>query len=309
MGTPVFAVPALLAVARVCDVAAVVTQPDRRRGRGRNSGASAVAQVGTELGLEVLKPERINTPDWIQLLEATQADLFAVVAYGAILKPALLALPRLGAINLHGSMLPDYRGASPVQRALWDGRASSGVTTIWMNEGIDTGDIIQQRWAPIEANDNGETLAARLAELGAPLLAESLVMAHAGTAPRTVQPVGGSYAARLAKHDGLIDWALDAETVWNHQRSVTPWPGATTRFREGRVQVTAALPVHQLEIAAEPGTILAHGADGVDVACHPGVLRILRLKQEGRAEMAAPEWARGVRLTEQEHFERMEITT
>lgn len=309
MGTPAFAVPALLAVARVCDVAAVVTQPDRPRGRGRNTGESAVAQVATELGLEVLKPERINTPDWINLLEATKADLFAVVAYGAILKPALLALPRLGAINLHGSMLPDYRGASPVQRALWDGRASSGVTTIWMNEGIDTGDIIQQRWGPIEANDNAETLAARLAELGAPLLAESLVMAHAGSAPRTVQPVGGSYAARLAKHDGLIDWALDAETVWNHQRSVTPWPGATTRFREGRVLVTSAMPLHKLEVAAAPGTILAQGAEGVDVACKPGVLRILRLKQEGRAEMAAPEWARGVRLTEQEHFERMEITT
>ena len=309
MGTPVFAVPALLAVAQACEVAAVVTQPDRPRGRGRNAGASAVAQVAAELGLETLKPERLNTPEWTQLLGAIKADLFAVVAYGAILKPALLSLPRLGAVNLHGSLLPEYRGASPVQRALWDGRAATGVTTLWMNEGIDTGDVIRQCWAPIASTDNGETLAARLAELGAPLLAESLMLAHAGMAPRITQPAIGSYAARLAKHDGVIDWALDAETVWNHQRSVTPWPGATTWFRDGRVQITSAIPVHRLHVDAAPGTILTQDAQGVEVACRPGVLRVLRLKQEGRAEMATPDWARGMRLTEQEHFEPMEKAT
>ena len=309
MGTPEFAVPSLRVVARACEVAAVVTQPDRPRGRGRATGASAVALAAEELGLQIWKPERVNAPEWIQRLKALEPDLFAVVAYGAILKPELLALPRQGAINLHGSMLPEYRGASPVQRALWEGRPATGVTTIWMDAGIDTGDMIAQRWEPIESSDDAATLAARLADLGAPLLAEGLVLAHAGEAPRRPQAPAGSYAPRLVKQDGLIDWQRDAESVWNRQRSVTPWPGATTRFRDVRMQLTGSLPLHRLDPGAAAGTVMAAGAVGVDVACAPGVLRVLRLKPEGRAEMAAAEWARGVRLEVRERFEPLETTT
>src|SRR5262249_3593316 len=144
MGTSEFAVPSLHAVANACDVAAVVTQPDRPRGRGRATGASAVAAAAETMRLETLKPDRVNDPQWIERLRMFLPDLFAVVAYGAILGRELLGLPRLGAINLHGSMLPEYRGASPVQRALWDGRMATGVTTIWMDAGIDTGDVILQ---------------------------------------------------------------------------------------------------------------------------------------------------------------------
>ena len=192
MGTPEFAVPALRAVARACDVAAVVTQPDRPRGRGQHAAASAVAGEAESLGLTVLKPADVNAFESRARLRELAPDLLAVVAYGMILEPESLALGRLGAINLHGSRLPDYRGASPVQRALWDGRTTTGVTTIWMDAGIDTGDMILQRWCVIEPTDTAGTLAPRLATLGAPLLAESLVLAHGGKAPRRPQPAGGS---------------------------------------------------------------------------------------------------------------------
>ncbi len=161
MGTPEFAVPSLRAVARGCEVAAVVTRPDRPHGRGLESGPSAVALEAGRLGLEVAKPEQPNAPASRDRLAALAPDLFAVVAFGAILGRELLATPRLGAINLHGSLLPEYRGASPVQRALWEGRAWTGVTTLWMDEGIDTGDLILQRWCPIPASADAGSLAAR----------------------------------------------------------------------------------------------------------------------------------------------------
>jgi methionyl-tRNA formyltransferase len=298
MGTPDFAVPALGAVARACDVVAVVTQPDRPRGRGLERGGSAVALEAARLGLEVLKPEHVNTPELRAELAGLAPDLFALVAFGAILKPDLLRVPRLGAINLHGSLLPDYRGASPVQRALWDGRAWSGVTTLWMDEGIDTGDVILQRWHPIGADDDAGSLAQALAVLGAPVLAESLALAHAGRAPRRAQEKSaGSYAGKLTKRDGEVDWALDAVTVWNRQRAVTPWPGAAASFQGRRLQILAARPLDLLPRADAPGTVLAVEGESVTVACGRGALLLARLKPEGRGEMGAAEWARGARVS------------
>src|SRR6185436_13225218 len=168
-----------------------------------------------------------------------------------------LRIARLGCINLHGSLLPDYRGASPVQRALWDGKIGTGVTTLWMDEGIDTGDLILQSWTAIHPDENADTLAVRLAELGAPLLADSLVLAHAGRAPRASQDrMAGSYAPRLSKKDGEIQWGLDAEAVWNRQRAVTPWPGAATEYLGRRILVTSSTPLHRLDSGREPGSIL-----------------------------------------------------
>ena len=226
MGTPEFAVPALRAIASRCDVAMVVTRPDRPKGRGRAIAESEVGRAARALGLPLTQPTNPNEDATRASLAQLGADLFAVVAFGSILSPALLAAPRLGAINLHGSLLPSYRGASPVQRALWDGRAATGVTTLWMDEGIDTGDLILQRWESIRPEDDAASLASRLAQLGAPLLAESLVLAHQGHAPRQKQDrAAGSYAPKLTKADGAIDWELDAEAVWGRQRAVTPWPG------------------------------------------------------------------------------------
>jgi len=297
MGTPAFAVPALESVAGVCDVALVVTQPDRPRGRGLETGASEVAVAARALGLEVLKPADPNAPDVIARVRAAAPDVAAVVAFGAILSRELLALPRLGGINLHGSLLPDYRGASPVQRALWDGRALTGVTTMWMDEGIDTGDLILQRCEPIRPDDDGGTLAARLAALGGPLLAESLVLAHAGHAARTRQDRSvGSYAKKLRKEDGTMDWSLDAPSIWHRLRAVTPWPGAATVHDGRRLGVLRAMPWDTLPSGAAAGTLIAVEQGGVRVACGIGTLRLERVKPEGRSEMSAADWARGARV-------------
>ena len=297
MGTPSFALPALRAVAGTCEVPLVVTQPDRPRGRGREVVASEVARAAEELGLEVAKPETLEHAATREQLTQLAPDLFAVVAYGGILSRTMLALPKLGCINLHGSLLPRYRGASPVQRALWDGEPGTGVTTMWIDEGIDTGDLILQRWTPIDPEDDAASLAARLADLGGPLLAESLLLAHAGRAPRHPQDrARATYAKKLAKTDGLVNWALDATVVWNHLRAMTPWPGATAMHRGKRLLVTRAWPHHLLPASADPGTVLTITADGVAVACQPGVLWLSRVKAEGRDEMDAAAWARGVRL-------------
>jgi methionyl-tRNA formyltransferase len=233
----------------------------------------------------------------VEALAAMKPDLFAVVAFGAILKPALLAVPRLGSMNLHGSLLPDYRGASPVQRALWDGCAGTGVTTLWMDEGIDTGDCVLQRWMGIEPRDHAGTLAARLAELGGPLLADSLLLAHAGRAPRRPQDrARGSYARKLSKSDGVLNWSLDAITVWNRQRAVTPWPGAATTMRGRRVAILECRPQHRLEVSSPPGSVLVVLPEGIVIACGPGALLVTRVKPEGRSEMSAAEWARGARI-------------
>jgi methionyl-tRNA formyltransferase len=297
MGTPDFAVPALRAAARACEVVAVVTPPDRPQGRGRRPAPSAIAAAADELGLRILKTEDVNAAAFVEELKALAPDLFAVVAFGAILKPGLLAVPRLGSINLHGSLLPDYRGASPVQRALWDGCSGTGVTTLWMDQGIDTGDCVLQRWMSVDARDNAGTLGARLAELGGPLLAESLLLAHAGRAPRRPQDrAAGSYARKLSKGDGIVDWLLDAIAVWNRQRAVTPWPGAATGFRGKRLLIMECWPHHRLPVGREPGSVLAVSPEGIAVACASGVLMITRVKPEGRGEMNAAEWARGARI-------------
>ena len=294
MGTPAFAVPALRSVAAACDVVRVVTQPDRPAGRGRASAASAVAAEAASLGLPVSKPADMKEAEVRERLAAERADVFAVVAFGAILTPDVLALPRAGCINLHGSLLPDYRGASPVQRALWDGRAGTGVCTIVMDDGVDTGDVVLSAREAIRDDDDAASLAARLAELGAPLLAESCVLAHEGRAPRVPQDrAAGSYAKKLRKRDGAVDWALPARETWCHARAVTPWPGATAGWTGRRLLLLASRPVAG---HGTPGSVLQVDAEGVTVACGDGALCVTKVKPEGRGSLAAAEWARGARL-------------
>lgn len=309
MGTPEFAVPALRAVARACDVVLVVTQPDRPKGRGLALAPSPVAMEADGLGLRVIKPEALRTPEHWADIAAAGPDLLAVVAFGMILPQSLLDVPRAGAINLHASLLPDYRGASPVQRALWDGRTWTGSTTMFMDAGLDTGDMIAQRLTPVGPDDDAASLAARLADEGAPLLAESLRLAHEGRAPRVAQDrTAGSYAKKLKKDDGAIDWSLDALTVWNRARAVTPWPGAATGLHGKRLVVCRARPEHVMPGAGVPGTVLATDPGGVVVACGTGALRLMRVKPEGRAELAAADWARGARISNGERMETMKET-
>jgi len=307
MGTPDFAVPSLQAVHAACDVLAVVTQPDRGRGRGRARTPSDVGAAAAALGLDVMKPEHVNAPEVVAALEALAPDLFAVVAFGSILRPALLAVPRLGAINLHGSLLPAYRGAAPVQRAVWDGLEETGVTTMWMDEGLDTGDMILTAKTRIEPGETAGALSARLAALGAPLLAESLVQAHEGRAPRTPQPPeGASYAKKMKKQDGWLTFDAPARAIWNRQRAVTPWPGATVALAGRALRIEACAPGGDASMREAPGTVIAVTPDGVDVACAPGVLRLLRVRPASKPDMAASDWARGARVAPGDRFEAIE---
>lgn len=304
MGTPEFAVPPLEAVASSCDVTLVVTQPDRPRGRGRQLAESQVAERARALGLAVWKPADMKAPDVVERLAAERADVFAVVAFGAILSPQVLALPRAGAINLHGSLLPDYRGASPVQRALWDGRTETGVCTIFMDEGVDTGDIVMSERVAITPDDDAGTLAAKLSRVGAPLLNVSCLLAASGTAIRTPQDrAAGSYARKLRKSDGIVDWSLDASVVWHHARAATPWPGATAAYEGRRVLVLKSEPRERAAVVKPPGEILGVSRKGVDVTCGQGALRLLRVKPEGRSEQSAAEWARAARVEAGRRFE------
>jgi methionyl-tRNA formyltransferase len=297
MGTPDFAVPSLHAVHAACEIAAVVTQPDRGRGRGQHASSSDVGAAAAALGLPVLKPEKVNAPELVGALAAFAPDLFAVVAFGSLLGPALLAVPRLGSINLHGSLLPAYRGAAPVQRALWDGLSVTGVTTMWLDEGLDTGDMILARELVIDPGEDAGHLSTRLAALGAPVLSESLVLAFEGRAPRKPQPAEGvSYAKKMKKKDGWISFDADPVAIWNRQRAVTPWPGATVAYAGHALRIETCAPEPAAIAEAPPGTVLAVDREGVRVACAPGALRLLRVRPASRPVMSAAEWARGARI-------------
>jgi methionyl-tRNA formyltransferase len=225
-------------------------------------------------------------------------DLFAVVAFGAILPSGCVS--RLGR-STSGSLLLTI-GRLPVQQALMDGRSATGVTTIWMDEGIDTGDRILQPGSPC-ADDTAATLGDRLASWRT-VAGRSLVRAAQGTAPRIPQPAGaGSYAPRLRKQDGWVDWTSPADSVWNRQRGVTPWPGATTSFSGRGVQITKSWPNDVMSNDAEPGTVLEVSTDGVRVACGQGSLTLVAIKPEGRGELKAVEWARGARIAPGMRFE------
>lgn len=302
--------PSLQRIAQRFETVRVITQPDRPQGRGQKVGPSPVARVALELGLELSRPESLKTPGLAEEIAALKPDLFAVVAFGMILPKRWLDLPALGALNLHGSLLPEYRGAAPVQRALWDGRSGTGVTTLFMDEGVDTGDCVLQRWEPIHPEDDAGSLGARLAALGAPLLVESLARAAAGNAPRHPQDRdAGSYAGKMKKQDGLIDWTLDAVSVWNRQRAVTPWPGAHTTHRGRRLTVTASRPWQTMDTGAAAGTVVAEAGQGVVVACGSGAVELKRVKPEGKSEMDAADWTRGARVQSGERMVKEEAAT
>jgi methionyl-tRNA formyltransferase len=210
-------------------IAAVVTQPDRPKGRDLKPQPSPVKSLALQLGLPVLQPERVRDEKFIAELRVMQTDLIVVVAYGQILPPAILDLPRHGCLNVHASLLPKYRGAAPIQWAIANGDAETGVTIMKMDAGLDTGDILATRCTPIQPEDNSATLHDRLAQLGAALLAQTIPGYVAGKIQPVPQPAAGaSYAAKIKKEDGRIDWNQPAQTIWNRLRAFTPWPGAYT---------------------------------------------------------------------------------
>lgn len=295
MGTPEFAVPSLQVLAARFEVAGVVTQPDAPSGRGRELTPSAVKRAALGLGLPILQPPSLKDPAAVAELVALRPDLIAVAAFGQILRRAVLELPPLGCLNVHASLLPRWRGASPVPAAIAAGDAMTGVTIMKMDAGLDTGPILSQREEPISPDDTTESLLGRLASVGAELLAETLPAWAAGSLqPAPQDAARATTCGLIRKEDGRLDWTRPADALERHARAMTPWPGAWTTWEGRTVRIMRARPAAGAASGA-PGTVVALGKSAVGVVCGEGVLELVEAQLEGKRPMPAADLARGQR--------------
>ena len=294
-GTPDFAVPGLEAVL-ACghELLAVYTQPDRPAGRGRQLAASPVKQRAVAAGIEVRQPETLRDADAQAQLAALAPDLMIVIAYGLILPKKVLAIPRHGCWNIHASLLPRWRGAAPIQRALLAGDTQTGVCLMRMEAGLDTGPVLLQSATAIADTDTGQSLHDRLAVLGAQLLADGLAQLAAGTlpAPQPQPDDGVTYAHKLEKSESLLDWSQPAAELDRRIRAFEPWPGTQGDLAGERLRVWQARALSQAH-SATPGTLLRAGRDGIDVACGDGVLRILGVQRAGGRRIDVADYLNG----------------
>jgi methionyl-tRNA formyltransferase len=290
-GTPGFAVPCLRAAAERGEVVAVYTQPDRPAGRGRQLAPSPVKVEALARGLPVFQPENFKSAEAREALRALQPDLIVVVAYGLILPQSVLDIPRLGCWNVHASLLPRWRGAAPIQRAIEAGDTETGVCLMQMEKGLDTGPVLLSLATPITPEDTGGSLHDRLAALGAEVLADGLKLVRAGMRPvPQPQPAEGvTYAHKLDKAEARLDWSLPAEVLANRVRAFDPWPVAEAELAGERIRVHSARAL-DVDAGHAPGTILAAGRDGLDVACGQGALRLLRVQREGGRPVAMADY-------------------
>jgi len=306
MGTAELACASLEMLAAQPDftVAAVVTQPDRPKGRELKLQPSPVKAAALRLQLAVLQPERARNAGFVAELGALGPELIVVVAYGQILPPEILALPRFGCLNVHTSLLPKYRGAAPIQWAILNGESETGVTVMRMDAGLDTGDILTQRATPIGHEDDSQTLHDRLAGLGAELLAQTIREHVAGTITPRPQPIEGvSHARKIVKDDGLLEWTLPARALWNKVRAFTPWPGAFTHLpAQPKPRLLKIWKSEVTEASGEPGILLQADANGIVTGCGKGALRILSLQLEGGRRLTAREFLAGHPLSAGQQF-------
>ncbi len=313
-GTPDFAVPSLAALlaapgrdadALPIQVVAVYTQPDRPAGRGRQLQASPVKTLALAQGIAVMQPESLKKdPSAVDDLAAFDADLMVVVAYGLLLPVAVLEAPRLGCVNVHASLLPRWRGAAPIQRALLAGDAETGVCIMRMEAGLDTGPVYHRVSTPINAGETAASLHDRLAGLGAAALLDALPGIVDGRLKPQPQPQSDdqvTYAHKLTKDEAMIDWTQPAETIERMVRAYDPWPVAQTRLDDEILRVWEAEVLPDLSSAQPPGTVITTGKSGIDVTTGRGILRIIRLQPSGKRPMAARDFLNarsmdGVRL-------------
>jgi methionyl-tRNA formyltransferase len=290
-GTPGFAVPCLRAAAERGEVVAVYTQPDRPAGRGRQPAASPVKVEALARGLPVYQPENFKSAAAREQLRALEPDLMVVVAYGLILPQSVLDIPRMGCWNVHASLLPRWRGAAPIQRALEAGDAETGVCLMQMEKGLDTGPVLLSLSTPITADDTGGSLHDRLAALGAEVLGDGLKLLRAGMRPLVqVQPAEGvTYARKLEKAEARLDWSRPARELANRVRAFNPWPVAEAELAGERLRIHAALAL-EADHGQAPGTVLAAGRDGIDIACGEGALRLLQVQREGGRSLPAADY-------------------
>jgi methionyl-tRNA formyltransferase len=305
-GTPEFAVPSLrrLAASPEFSVEAVISQPDRPRGRGGQVTASPVKEAALDLGLHVYQPETIKSESAQEFLKRVAPDAVVIIAYGQIVPARLLAIPRLGWINLHASLLPAYRGAAPIHWAIANGETITGLTTMQIDAGMDTGPTLLRREVEIAPDETTPELAARMSAMGADLIADTLTQFDRGEISPTPQDgKSATYAPILKKENGRIDWARPAQQIYNSMRGFTPWPGAYTTFRGqtcqiwGRPEATSATEPH-----ATPGQIIQTGKE-IRVLCGEStLLRLDSVQIEGRKKLASREFANGARIAPEDRF-------
>ena len=294
MGTPDFAVPCLARLTEIADVVAVITQPDRPKGRGQKLLPPPVKAFAQEHGIAVYQPVRVKAPDFVDVLRGLAPDLIVVVAFGQILSKEILSLPPLGCINVHASLLPRYRGAAPMQWAIVRGEKETGVTTMFMDEGLDTGDMLVRETLPITQAMTAAELHDAMMKLGADVLEKTLFSLSEGTLKRTPQDDAlSTYAPLLDKEVGRIDWKKSAQEIHDLVRGLNSWPGAYTMLEGQKFKIWRT---RLAEGTAEPGEIVSVTKQGLLVGTGEGMLEILELQAPSKKKMAAGDYVRGHEL-------------
>lgn len=297
MGTPDFSVNALENIVKAGhDVVGVITQPDKPKGRGGKMQYTPVKEKASELGLDVYQPQRVKETEFIEKLKEMNPDAIVVIAFGQILPKAILDMPKYGCINVHASLLPKYRGAAPIQWSVIDGEKETGVTTMYMNEGLDTGDIIDKVVVPIDKKETGGSLFDKLAIEGGKLILKTLIELENGTAVRTPQDDSKSnYAGMINKQLGKIDFNKSANEIERLIRGLNPWPSAYTKM-DGKTLKIWDADVDDSENDSAPGTITEVGKDFIRVATGKGSLKILELQLEGKKRMKTRDFLNGAKI-------------
>lgn len=299
MGTPDFAVGTLKSlIASEYEVTAVVTQPDKPKGRGKAMQFPPVKEVAVEAGIPVLQPGRVREPETVEAIRNIEADVIVVVAFGQIIPKEILTMKKYGCINVHASLLPKYRGAAPIQWAVIDGEKESGVTTMQMDEGLDTGDMLLKAVVPLEKEETGGSLFDKLSSTGAGLLLETLAGLEKGTIlPEKQGESPTAYAKMLKKEMGLIDWTKSAEELERLVRGLNPWPSAYSHLNGKTLKIWQA-EVEERDSENEPGTVVCVSKDGFGVQTGKGILKIRELQLEGKKRMDAGAFLRGYQMEE-----------
>ena len=293
-GTPSFAIPILEALLQGKEeVIAIVTQPDRGKGRGQKITPSPVKELALRCGIIPLQPEKVKEAAFIEAIQKLTPDLFVVVAFGQILPKVLLEIPRFGAINVHASLLPRYRGAAPIAWAILRGEKVTGITTMLMDEGMDTGDILLQVEIPIEERDTAETLHEKLSSSGAPLLIETIERMKAGSISALAQdPTKATYAPPMKKEDGRIDWKNGAEEIDCQVRAFNPWPGAFTEWDNRLLKIYHG-EVRKGKSQGKAGAVVWMGADFIEIETGRGSFLIKEVQLEGKRKMTVRDFLSG----------------
>lgn len=300
MGTPDFAAGALEALIKAGhEITAVVTQPDRAKGRSKELLPSPVKVCALDHGIPVMQPRKIKTPEGVEELKRYPADIYIVAAFGQILSREILDIPRFGCLNIHASLLPRYRGASPIQHVIIDGEKKTGITIIQMDTGIDTGDMLYKKEIEIAPDDNYETLHDKLMLLGGEAIVEALALLEAGKlTPEKQDDSASCYASLIEKNMGEIDFSKSAVAIDRLIRGMTPWPSAYTFYQGKQLKIWKALPaVTEKALGRMPGEILKVDKESVTVSTGEGSLKILELQLEGKKRMSAHDFLLGIRMT------------